>query len=74
MKDLKMKPDLAYAVVELTVEVQVHNWGPEHTVVQAVEQATREATDKLRNALSQNGGIRVIEATAVRVICNAKRD
>ena len=72
MKDLTMKPDLAYAVVEITVEVKAQNWGPECTVEQAVEQATREATDKLRNVLSKDNGMRVLKAKAVRVICDAK--
>jgi len=72
MKDLTMKPDTSYAVVELTVEVEAHSWGPDYTIEQAVDQATREATDKLRKALSPNGGFRVLKATAVRVVCNAK--
>lgn len=72
MKDLTMKPDLSYAVVEITVEIQTQAWGPECTIEQAVDQATRDATDKLRNALSQHGGIRVLKAKAVRVICRAR--
>lgn len=72
MNDLKMQPDTSWVRVELAVEVQCGAWGPDCTIEQAVNQATREATDKLRGALSGDTTVRVVKAKAARVICDAK--
>lgn len=70
---LTMTPDTASAVVEIVVEVQTAAWGPDCTIAQAVEQAMREAENKITNALSDTSGVRVLKAAAVRVVCPAKR-
>jgi hypothetical protein len=71
IRDLGMKPGTATAVVALTVEVRVGAWNPDCTLEQAVSQATRDAAGKLARLLGSNKGIRITEATAVRVFCDA---
>lgn len=69
-----MKPSTSRVVVTLTVEVAVGPYGPSWSIGDAVEQACREATQKLRNALQHKAPeIQVLAATATRVVSDAER-
>lgn len=68
-----MKPTSSTVLVTLTVQVAVGPYGPTWPIGDAVEQACREATQKLRNALNHKAPeIQVLAATATRVVSNAE--
>lgn len=69
-----MIADRVVAIVEMTVEVQIGNWGPEAMVEKLVKTSEKEAKQKLQVALQKSGDIRIIGANAVRVVAVAKRD
>ena len=67
------EPDSAIAVVELVVEVTVGAWGADCTVRQAMDQAARDAYNKLQSAFPDSGTSRIASVRTVRVICPSKK-
>jgi hypothetical protein len=66
-----MKPR-AWAIVEVTMEVQIGPWGTECTVEKLVERGAREAEQHLRRMAQKDNKLRVVEAKAVRVTCRTE--
>jgi len=58
---------IARAIVSCTVEVEISGWGPDVTLAQIMNQASRKAVDVLREHLD-DPGIRVAATKSVRVM------
>lgn len=71
MSDIGFKPTASRVLVELVVSVEVAGYSPGWSIQEAVEDACRSATGRLKKVLSEESSIRILSARAARVVSDA---